>query len=517
MKLLPANHAAAKPWPLAGFMVLACMIMYLFGDGLYCLARQWVRMGEYWRFLIPPFSLFIVWMNRESLRSAPGGKGYLIGSISLLCGSAFYIAWKISFLDVLVEISLIFLAIGLSFLLLGRQRGKILLIPILYTLFATSLATRALESISPLLQASSAVCAAFLLNTLGWPVMLRGLLIRLPTTVLEVASACSGVNQLTALLAFAIPFALIRHRQWWVRIVVIGACLPIGIVFNSVRIFLIALWNYSAVQASLHGPHDIFLIPVIYPFALASLWLLSVLLDKFDKNTEVENKMLYTKAPHSWMPKTPGLILGLGILFATIATALVFSARPVMLRNDVAVFPQQFGSWHCAKVPPICPTFDFGKPDKILARVYEDSQGNRVNVYVGYFESQNTTKRLAGVGLGSIKIAEKTDSISITGAGPGLVDKAVYSKNDFRLCTLSWYSLQGKDIADPQKVKRASARQMLESRTNNGAFIAVSGIRKEESMVDSELQDFTILKRFLVVAFPDIKRYLDTGSNKVRS
>jgi EpsI family protein len=512
MKNPQSDHSSATWLNLLFAAVLALLVCYVFGSGFYCLAKEWLRREEYWRFLVLLFSLYMMWMKKKEIGSAQNTSGILIGSLVTAIGALFFIAWKIAIIDALVEISLIAFTTGLAFLLLGKRRAMALLPALLFLLFATSMTSRVLDAIAPILQYSSATCAAFLLNTLGWPVLHQGLFLRLPSTVLEVASVCSGVNQLSALLAFAIPLAFIRHKRFWIRIVVIASAFPIALLFNSIRIFCIALWNYSAVQASFHGPFNILLIPVIYPFALGLLWLVSLILAKWEKKPAGVNPSPVVSERYSYMPAVTSLILSAGILLVMALGAWVMQPRPVLLKNDLQAFPGQLGPWHSTNEKPLEPVFDFGGPDETLARIYGDGDGNRISLYIGYFVSQNTGKRLNGTSFGSIKRNESEDRLPVNDGQTIDANKAVYSRNNQRFCSYYWTDVQGNAITTSRELKKVSAKRTLLSKANNGALIAVSFLRGKDEPAVFEERDFGVLKTFVSDAWPSIKTYLQTAS-----
>jgi EpsI family protein len=170
------------------------------------------------------------------------------------------------------------------------------------------------------------------------------------------------------------------------------------------------------------------------------------------------------------------------------------------------------GTWRSTDDNPLQPVFDFGKPDEILARIYTDAFGNKICLYLGYFASQNTRKRLNGVYFGSIKENESEDRIPLKDREALCALKAVYSRNNLRFCSYYWTDVQGNAVTTSRELKKVSAKRTLMSKANNGTLVAVSFVRGKDEPAVSEEQDFRMLKTFIADASPSIKTYLQTAS-----
>lgn len=92
-----------------------------------------------------------------------------------------------------------------------------------------------------LLQQSSAQTAALLFSTTDLPVLrLDALSFQLPGLTLHVAPECSGIQSTLALLVLASATAYIFLRGGWRRFALCLAVIPLGILRNAVRIFVLA-------------------------------------------------------------------------------------------------------------------------------------------------------------------------------------------------------------------------------------------------------------------------------------
>jgi len=102
----------------------------------------------------------------------------------------------------------------------------------------------------------------------GWDVLRDGRFLRLPHAVLEVASECSGAGQLTALIAFAIPLGFMMHKSIWPRIALLLLTVPFALTVNTIRIILVALWNYDGLKSAITGRMRFFACRLFIPSLL---------------------------------------------------------------------------------------------------------------------------------------------------------------------------------------------------------------------------------------------------------
>ncbi len=257
--------------------VLAISTCALLSDAAFHFVFQWERVGT-WRYLLLPVAAYMVWVERGRLR-APSESANLAAGVPLLAlGALMHFAGHVSTVEILVESAAMLWLVGLGFVLLGTRRAAVFSWPIIYVYFMISVAARYVPDMAIHMQRVSAAAATAWMNLMGWPVLRQGLVLSLPGRPLRIAYWCSGANQLVSLLALAVPIALVRHRNVLSRVVVVLSTIPTALFFNTLRIVLIALWNYNEPRQSLHGPHEIFLIPVIHPFAIAVLVGVSVLM-----------------------------------------------------------------------------------------------------------------------------------------------------------------------------------------------------------------------------------------------
>jgi exosortase len=112
------------------------------------------------------------------------------------------------------------------------------------------------------------------LQTLGQPAFDEGNVILLGEERLEVAQACSGLRLFVSVLALTYVYIAITHRQWWEKLLLALASIPIAIIANSARIVTTGL-IYEATKSEWFRKlaHDSAGWGMIL-FAAAAFWLL---------------------------------------------------------------------------------------------------------------------------------------------------------------------------------------------------------------------------------------------------
>jgi exosortase len=106
------------------------------------------------------------------------------------------------------------------------------------------------------LQLQASKIGAALLAARDIPVLLTGNVLRLPNRELFVTEACSGLRSLTALVSLAVLCGALRLRWPASRLLLVALAVPIAILINGVRVFLVgflvAFVSPAAAEGFLH-------------------------------------------------------------------------------------------------------------------------------------------------------------------------------------------------------------------------------------------------------------------------
>ncbi len=129
---------------------------------------------------------------------------------------------------------------GLSLLLLGVERTRAIIFPLLVLFLTLPIPLAFTESIHLFLRHVTTVGAAWLLPWMGVPVYATGTMLETPNGSLMVADACSGFSTLYATVTVAVLTAYATHSRWR-RIAVLLVAVPLAIVVNVVRVVVLTV------------------------------------------------------------------------------------------------------------------------------------------------------------------------------------------------------------------------------------------------------------------------------------
>lgn len=333
------------------FCIIICFIFAYFKSFEAILER-----GISWHILILIIVTFVIYAKKEyyfnvSIKpDIPAGSFVLLASFLLL-----FVGSSTSTL-ILSEFALVTGIWGLVIFSGGISLFKRLFWPLAYLCFISSAVEGIFEILSPFYRHTTAIISVFLANKFGFLTFVSETFIRLPSMILNVADECSGINHLISLFALAIPLAVLTQRTWWTSILVIGLSIPISLFANSIRVFLLILFNYNRNVFS-HGPKNLlytssgFFIGLILLFITA--FLLSALSRSIHKSKSMQgpfhftiigkNKMVYllplliagalfsffwTIAPDIAVPQAINTNLESGIKITQDQTIFVFDSLP---------------------------------------------------------------------------------------------------------------------------------------------------------------------------------------------
>jgi len=261
--------------------------------GLFALLNLWQfrrLVGEWlhdpnWShgFLIPLFSLYLIYSRREELLGARRrvclwGLPIFVGGIVLsLLG--FYPIRTIYASNLAMVMTLL----GLVLYLGGPGVMRYAWVPIVYLALAMPIPQMIYTQIATPLQNLAAAASTGVLDLLGVQVETTASNLKILSRSgheysLTVAEACSGMRSLLAYVALGVAWAYIEARPLWQRVVLVLATVPVAVLLNIVRVTFTS-WMYVIDKPELGQKfmHEFMGMLMLVP-ALALLWGLSALL-----------------------------------------------------------------------------------------------------------------------------------------------------------------------------------------------------------------------------------------------
>ncbi|NQT36521.1 MAG: exosortase [Planctomycetes bacterium] len=241
------------PWLVLGG--LTSLLVWGYWNSLSEASLYWIRPQYSHGYLVPLFTLVLLWMRRQPLSEVkPVERWWGVGLLAVGLGlrllaaqSALDIPDMVTFVPSLGGIVL--LAGGVRML---RWAGPavgflIFMFPLPWTLEQALLAP---------LQAQATRASTYALQTLGIGAYHIGNRISIGDLEMGVVDACSGLRMTTIFLALSVAIVLVTDRPWWERVIVLLSAIPIALVVNVTRITVTGVFYVTVgeewVDAYLH-------------------------------------------------------------------------------------------------------------------------------------------------------------------------------------------------------------------------------------------------------------------------
>jgi exosortase A len=254
----PAASQAASPslmWLQGGFLLLVGAALY--ADVFSRMVLQWWTDPNFSHgFIVPLFSLFLVWRKSEELLAVAAEPSWF-GLLPVLAALTLLIVGVLGAELFLSRLSLVVLLAGLVILMLGWKWFRALAFPLGVLMMMIPIPAIIFNQIAFPLQLLASQLASELLSLCGVPVLRQGNVIELPSMSLEVVQACSGIRSLVSLLTLAVIYGYFLEKRWIGRTLLALSAIPIAVVANAVRIMGTGLlgqyWGADKAEGFFHS------------------------------------------------------------------------------------------------------------------------------------------------------------------------------------------------------------------------------------------------------------------------
>ena len=262
----------------AGYFVLLTLLFIQPLTGLMLYAAQSDLHSHI--LLVPFITCYLLYLQRGRLpaayRSSIAGT-VTVGGIGIAALAA-GIEWRgsLSINDGLALMALAFVSFVAAggFLFLGSRWMAAAAFPVAFLIFMVPLPDAAVDWLEKASTLASAEAAALYFSVAGTPLVRHGTVFELPGIVLRVAQECSGIRSSWVLFIAGLLASHVFLRTQWRRIVLVTFVIPLGILRNGFRIFVIGLLCVHV------GPHMVDSIihrkggPFFFALSLVPLFLL---------------------------------------------------------------------------------------------------------------------------------------------------------------------------------------------------------------------------------------------------
>ena len=169
------------------------------------------------------------------------------------------------------------------------------------------------------------------------------------------------------------------------------------------------------------------------------------------------------------------------LLLAQIVTFYAYpKAEKVLLSRPLKEVPFQIASWRMVEdIPLETDVQELLKADDYLNRIYVNSQGQQVSLYVAFFKTQKTgvaphSPMVCLPGNGWVPQAKSTIPLDVSGMqGPVNVNRYVVAKGDIKSVVLYWYQTHNRVIASEYAAKVFTVLDSIQYRRSDTSLVRV--------------------------------------------
>lgn len=286
---------------LAGFLIAIIVLAACFCFPLYKLLRLALNDDLYSAIPMVPFlSLYLVRLKRKNLPNSyePSVKSAAaFFAAGLVCTAANWIAPHSSLEPIenylaLNILALLLFFVGICFLFLGKPFVRAVTFPLALLVFTIPFPDFLRQELESFLQHGSAVFAAVFFHLSGTPIFRDGLNFHLPGCTLQVAPECSGIHSTLVLTITSLIGSWLFLRSPWKRTVLVLIVIPLALIRNGFRIFVIGrlcvVYGPQMLDSAIHRHGG----PLFFVLSLIPLFLLLIFLRKTEQTKPSTKKFV---------------------------------------------------------------------------------------------------------------------------------------------------------------------------------------------------------------------------------
>jgi len=241
---------SASKWRTAGLCLLVAELIVLYAPTVTFLWERWTM--SVWHnahgALVPPIVAFLVYHELKRFKGQPA-EGSAWGFVLLLPALLLHAIDAGMHTQLLAAISIVIALPGLSLLLIGVDRTRAILFPLLFLVAALPIPLGMTEQIHMQLRLIATAATSWVVPWMGIPVFAEGTTLHLATGPLQITDACSGFSTLYA--AGAVAFLTAYTTPTWQRRALVLLCAaPLAIAANILRVVsltALVVWEGPAV------------------------------------------------------------------------------------------------------------------------------------------------------------------------------------------------------------------------------------------------------------------------------
>ncbi len=277
MRLLPT-----QAWVILSALVL--VVFWTYWPTLGLISQKWSSAHYSHGWLVPFFSLFLLWHRRQYLAEVEWKPNWW-GLAFIALAAAMRLADGFFYFRPFDTLSLLPCLAGLCLLLGGWTALRWAWPAIAFLFFMLPLPYSVETAWAYRLRLTATTTSTFALQTLGLPAIADGTDIYIDDIVLQIAPACSGMGMLLIFFALSTAIVVVIKRPWIDKLIVLLSAIPIAVLANIARITTTALlfelagylendWLKLKAQVLFHDGAGYLMMLVALALLLVELWIL---------------------------------------------------------------------------------------------------------------------------------------------------------------------------------------------------------------------------------------------------
>lgn len=377
--------------------LLVSALILLYWQSFAYWIHTWVNNFDYmFGFIMPLLSFYIIWKRRDLFEFVPV-KPSKSGLLIIIVGILLYVGGQAAYINVAQQVSFFIIIPGIILHYFGFHMLRLLSIPLMILVFMVPLP----DFCYSYLQSFFTWASVEILRVFNVPVYAEGYSIQLPNVSVWVASGCTGIRSMTAILPIGLTIAHLYFDSRWnkVSMVIFSAILPIlANIFRIVSLLIFALkgnpiFTYGTPH-KIHG-YVVFIGSLFILFGFASF------LKRFrTKPLSKQKEMITSQHPLSqfWTQGFSSygnlILVVLMVLIPALVHARLQTQSVIPLVQSFKSFPLVLGEWKgCELVEHEWRPEIIGATDS-LYRLYKDVDENEIKIFVSYLPIQTQGQEL---------------------------------------------------------------------------------------------------------------------------
>ena len=450
-------------------------------------------------FAVPFIAAYIFWTKSQESPTSQAVPDYALGVPFTLAGVAMLVIGRLGALSALEQASLVVTLTGLLLLLFGRGAVKSHWFAIAYLLLMIPIWNVPINLLQDPSRLLSTKIAVNMIRAIGLPVLRQDTNILLPSHTLAILRECSGVNQLIALTAMVLPAAYLWLPTNTRRVALVLLAVVISYLGNGFRIALVGWLTVNGhANGDLNGSYHLLQglgVSALGYLAIGGCFSLLSISKRAPRRPEDGTPTLAGAGASPLARRRVWLDVGvLCVMLAAGASRLSAIPLDVQLSQDLRSLESQIGEWTLDINPqPMAARFPaidddlvdvggypsatgerrFTAVDDELVRVYRNSSGDQVQLYIGYYRRQEDGRELTGDASKTLATAASNFTLT-TESQPLEIDEIVREKAGTRRGVFFWYDINGRSVADVYRLKSYTVWDALTRRRTNGAIVMIA-------------------------------------------